>query len=500
MELDLTLAMQTAVPQAADSTRQRRLYETLRDAILDGRLSGGARLPASRALAEQLGCARNTVLRVYERLADEGLLLADRQGSRVPRFTHLRGETQGAAAVAPLATLEAAAPARLDDAPLCDVRARAAASGLRPGIPALDAFPLPQWRKCVARAWRAIDADLLGYGGDREAVGHPALRRSIAAYLRVVRQVQCEADQIIVTDGTQTGLDLCARVLAKPGDGVWMEDPGYDGARAAFMGAGLRVEPIAVDADGMAPRPADWTCRPPRLIFVTPSHQYPLGAVLSLQRRLALLERARAVGAWIVEDDYDCEFRYRGATLPSVQGLTRDAPVVYAGTFSKTMFPALRLAFLVVPRAVQATIAAGLARQGREGRIADQLALADFIDSGQYARHLRRMRTLYRERRDALIAAIERHLPDVLELSGGAGGMHFSARLRVSVSDVAICDAAAKEGLRVKALSGYRLRGVNGREHNGFVLGYANLPAESADLIVAQLARLIAAARPRAGG
>jgi GntR family transcriptional regulator/MocR family aminotransferase len=356
-----------------------------------------------------------------------------------------------------------------------------------PGVPDLRAFPLAQWRRLVERAWRGLDPALLNYG---DPAGVPALRTAIADHLRAARGVVCTADQVFITDGSQASLDLCARACADAGDTVWMEDPGYGGALAAFRGAGLAIEPVAIDAQGLAPTAGDWTARPPRLIYTTPSHQYPVGVVLSLARRLALIDGARAAGALIIEDDYDSEFRHEGPPLAAMQGLAPDAPVLYCGTFSKTMFPALRIGFLVVPPGLAQPLAAMRAQSSAAGRVAEQLALVEFLRSGEFALHLRRMRRLYRQRRDALVAALERHLGDVADVQGAATGMHLSLRLRDgNLSDVAIAARARAQGVVVNALSMHAL-GASAA-WNGLVLGYAQVPAERIDGLVQRLAAVV---------
>ncbi|OJA84610.1 DNA-binding protein, partial [Burkholderia ubonensis] len=352
----------------ARMSQQHRLYACLRTAILDGRIAEGARLAPSRTLADELGIARNSVLYAYERLAAEGFVIGTRQGTVVARVGLRRPpvETAGAGGDAVRLSRRVAHVVR-------------AADGIDeslpfvPGTPALDEFPLAQWRRCVERAWREAGPVQLGY---QSPAGDATLREAIAGYLRVSRGVRCGAEQIVVTDGTQNGLDLCARALADAGDTAWIENPGYHGARNAFLAADLRVAPIGVDAEGLAPRAEDWRERPPKLIYITPSHQYPLGAVMSLERRLALVAQARAAGAWIVEDDYDSEFRHHGAPLAAVQGLADDAPVVYLGTFSKVMFPALRIGFLVAPPALARALRETAGALLLHGRAVEQRALA----------------------------------------------------------------------------------------------------------------------------
>ncbi|MGV2292828.1 PLP-dependent aminotransferase family protein [Trinickia sp. YCB016] len=463
-------------------TQQRLLYECLRHAILDGRLAQGNRLAATRALSEELKMARNSVLYAYERLADEGFVVATRQGSEVARVGLPRRDPAPVAA-GPDVTL-----ARRVDGLNRERVAHDEQKPFRLGIPALDEFPLGAWRASLDRAWRTVGPQHLGYGN---VEGHPALRHAIAEHLKVSRGVRCEIDQVFITDGTQSSLDLCARLFADAGATVWLENPGYNGARAAFRSAGLNIVPMPVDADGIAPSADDWRRVPPKLIYVTPSHQYPLGSVLSLERRLWLIEHARQTGTWIIEDDYDSEFRHDGPPLPAVQGLAADAPVIYLGTFSKTMFPALRLGFMVVPASLTAAIRGPLGALARRGRPADQIALADFIDSGLYTRHLRRMRRLYAERRNALADALRAQLGGMLTVSAGAGGMHLSAQLTAPIADVDVCAAARGAGLIVPPLSYYCMPCVDIARYNGLALGYAGVPAEKIDGLVKQLAQIL---------
>ena len=463
-------------------TQQNLLYESLRQAILDGDLRYGSQLVPTRALAEQLGIARNSALYAYERLTEEGFITTSRHGSVVSRVAFsasadLRGTGGTASRLS----------RRVADLP----RERGGPDNptpFRPGMPALDEFPVAQWRASVERAWRTIDPHELGYGN---SAGHPSLRRAIAEYVRVSRGVRCSMDQVFITQGTQASLDLCARLLADPGETAWVENPGYHGAKAAFQTAGLRLEPIPVDASGIAPTQRHWREAPPRLVYTTPSHQYPLGCVLSLERRRSIIENAMACGAWIIEDDYDSELRHSGPPLPAIQGLAAHAPVVYLGTYSKTMFPALRMSFMIVPAHLVQQIDEALGEIARQGRVAEQIALADFIDSGKYARHLRRMRRLYQQRRAALVAAIDRQMRDLVTLSADGGGMHLTVRLDAPLQDREVSDAMRDHGLYIAPLSTYCLPTTDASDYNGFILGYAGVPAEKADALIARLARVI---------
>jgi len=462
--------------------RQRMLHECLRAAIRNGTLAAGARLAASRALAEELGVARNTVLYAYEQLASEGFVVTDRRGTVVAALAPERKQARrSAAAAAPAGLSQRVQHLRAVPGPADRMGA------FVPGVPALDQFPMALWRRMMERALRAVTITQLNYG---DPAGEPQLRTAIADHMRASRGVVCEASQVFITDGTQSSLDICMHALADVGDTVWIENPGYGGALAAARGAGLAVAGIDVDDDGMAPKADDWLLRPPRLIYSTPSHQYPVGSVLSLRRRLALIEAARAAGALIIEDDYDSEFRHDGAPLHAMQGLAADAPVIYVGTFSKTMFPSLRIGFVVVPASLVDAFAQMRAQSSARGRVAEQLALAEFLRSGQFALHLRRMRRLYRQRRDALVAALEQHLGSVATVHGGSAGMHLSLRFNdTRIDDVAIVARAQERGIAVNALSTHETQGDSGWK--GLMLGYAQVPAEQMEGLVKQLAALV---------
>lgn len=469
----------------SDWPRQRVIHQCLRTAILDGRLPTGTRLHASRELARELGIARNTVLYAYEQLGAEGLLATNRRGTVVaplapaaprrpassPARQTLSGRTQGLRALPqPSGTSEAFAS----------------------GVPALDAFPFAAWRRCLERAWRELAPFDLDYGA---AAGEPALRAAVADYLSSARGVRCDAEQVFITTSTQASLDLCARCFADAGATAWIETPGYPGALAAFRAAQLRSVGIAVDGDGIAPAAQDWRRAPPRLIYTTPSHQYPTGGVLSMARRLDLLAHVQRAGALLIEDDYDSEFRHDGPPLAAMQGLVDDAPVLYLGTFSKTLFPALRTAYMVVPAALVEPLRMAVLRLPGHGRPADQHALADFLRSGQFTQHLRRMRRLYRQRRDALLEALAHHLGDAATVEGASTGMHLALRLAdPDLSDVAVQQAAAERGIATQAVSTHA-SGLRAHGWNGLLLGYAQVAEETVDEKVRALAAAMRAAR-----
>ncbi|MCX7276949.1 MAG: PLP-dependent aminotransferase family protein [Burkholderiales bacterium] len=460
-------------------SRQRLLHACLRAAIRNGTLGTGTRLLATRQLASDLGVSRNTVLYAYEQLATEGYVQPDRRGTVVADMAVARA--------APCARPAQPSPSLSRRAQTTEPLPEAQLMGaFVPGVPALADFPLPAWRRLVEKAWRSMSTVQLNYGGP---AGQPALREAIAEHLRASRGVVCEARQVFITDGTQSSLDLCAHAFADAGDTVWLENPGYRGALTAFKAAELRVHGIPVDTDGMAPSAADWRQHAPKLVYATPSHQYPLGSVLSLARRLALIEQAQTAGALLIEDDYDSEFRHDGPPLAAMQGLQPDAPVLYLGTFSKTMFPALRIGFMVVPQNLVEPLQRLVTQSVPRGRAADQLALAEFLRSGQFATHLRRMRRLYRQRRDALRSALQRQLGDVASVHGGSAGMHLALVLDAAISDVTVSTQALQKGIVAHPLSAHSVGG--GPVWNGLMLGYAQVPVEQMEAAVKKLAAIV---------
>ena len=485
MDFQLLFSTFQAQPAQARWPQQRQLHECLRQAIRSGVLPGGARLPASRTLAAELGVARNSVLYAYGQLATEGFIVASRRGSVVAPLAG-RLVTSDAPAL-PMTAGRASLSRRAQNMPLLPGAETAAA--FAPGVPALGDFPVLRWRRLLDRAWAALQPAELNYA---DPAGEPALREAIAGHLRVARGAWVDAAQVFITDGTQGSLDLCARAFADAGDKVWVENPGYQGAVAAFRAAQLKAVGIVVDAEGMAPAPGDWQRQPPRLIYTTPSHQYPVGCVMSLERRLALIDGARQAGALVIEDDYDSEFRHDGPPLACMQGLAPDAPVVYLGTFSKTLFPGLRIGFMVVHQALAPALALLLDRAAPRGRTAEQRALAEFIVSGQFALHLRRMRRLYRQRRDALVAALSSHLGDVATVHGGTAGMHLALRLHDARADDVALSARlmARHGIMAPALSLHAV-GLRVQPWRGFLLGYAQVPVEAMEPLVKKLASVV---------
>jgi GntR family transcriptional regulator/MocR family aminotransferase len=514
MDYGLLLARFSDPQEQTGWSAQRRLHACLRRAIAHGSLPAGTRLLPSRVLAQELGIARNTVIYAYEQLAAEGFLQTDRRGTRVIDIGSMRGLPPSATqADAPRAPLALRAQELMPLPVASDL-----SGGFAPGVPALADFPLGLWRRLQDRIWRSAAVAQLGYANP---CGEMALRQAICDHLRAARGVNCEADQVLITDGTQSSLDLCAFALADAGDTVWIENPGYVGAQCALRAAGLRLVGIPVDPDGIAASAMDWQTQPPKLIYLTPSHQYPTGGVLGLARRIELIEQARACGAWIVEDDYDSEFRHDGPPLAAMQGLLPDAPVIYLGTFSKSLFPALRIGYLVVPRQLVAPLSALMGKTTLRGRSLDQLTLATFIRDGHFARHLRRMRRLYQQRRNALVAALEQHLAGKVSIHGASAGMHLALRFHRQgqngkaihakeihekpIDDRQIARAALAHGIVAPALSAHALAPhtsitqtpgpeiAEPADHGwcGLILGYAQVPQAQIEPLVQKLAQVV---------
>jgi GntR family transcriptional regulator/MocR family aminotransferase len=403
----------------------RLLYEALRAKILEGRLHPGARLPATRDLARQYGPARGTIVNAFEQLKSEGYIEGSvGSGTHVNRILpdellqvpreHSSGQR---APHKPIRVSDYAK--RLDQFSNLEARPSRA---FRPNLPALDLFPATLWAQVAARRLRRASAHLLlGCG----AMGYQPLREAVTAYLATSRGVKCVPDQVAIISGVQEALDLAARLLLNPGDRVCMENPGYPGAAIAFRARGAKISTICVDDEGMQVPPA--SVRGTRLVYVTPCHQFPLGVTMSLARRLQLLEWARKSGAFILEDDYDGEYRYRGRPVPSLQGLDRCGPVLLTGSFSKVLFPSLRLGYLVVPPDLVDYVSAALSVTSRHAPLLEQAVLCDFITEGHFGRHLRRMREVYAERLSTLVECARERLTGLLEISGVEAGLQTVA-------------------------------------------------------------------------
>jgi GntR family transcriptional regulator / MocR family aminotransferase len=453
----------------------RQLYDWFRHAILGGQFRPGQQVPSSRSLATELKISRIPVLSAYEQLHAEGYLETFvGAGTRVARSIPdeaLRpsgGKSRSGAGD----TAGRKGPRRIS-------RRAVALAGLpthpwlkrlgvfRTSLPALDHFPLAAWSKLVARHSRKQIQGAMAYG---DARGHRPLREAIAEYLRTVRAVRCEASQILVTTGSQQGLQLCAHVLLDPDERVWMEEPGYSGAHQAFMAAGVRMVPIPVDDEGLNVAEGIRRSRKARAAYITPSHQYPLGVSMSAARRMLLIKWASQNGAWIIEDDYDSEYRFASRPIASLQGMDTEDRVIYVGTFSKVLFPALRVGYLVVPSDLASAFVAARDASDISSSTLYQAVLADFIREGHFARHVRRMRMLYMERRRALVEALREEIGNLLEVVGEEAGMHLAAFLPPGMNDVKVSQNAAHHGISAMPLSTCYLKSP---KRHGLILGYA---------------------------
>jgi len=466
----------------------RQLYDIIRELILGGGLRAGTKLPASRTLAKETGLSRNTVLSAYEQLQSEGYVVsATGSGTfvsdTVPSLPSREFEQPAQEAVVPPHLALSRRGAEM-------VRNAQASSrqwgAFIPGVPDVSLFPHDVWSRLMRRRWRNPDPGLLTYS---HGAGYLPLRVAVSQYLRLARSVDCEPDQIVITNGIHQSLSLIASLLGDNNEVAWVENPSYWGARTVLKACGLRTQPIDVDSEGLAPS-AEQMQTPPRFIFVTPSHQYPLGTVMSLSRRRMLLEYAHRNNIWIVEDDYDSEFRFDGRPIASLQGLDRHDRVIYLGTFSKTLFPGLRLGFMVLPKVLSTHFGVGLSELYREGRLLDQAVLADFMNEGHYTSHIKRMRTQYARRQTLLREAIVEHFGKDWPISTHEAGLHLVMHLPEGADDVGIVLAARSLGISIRPLSRYYAGGAG---KPGLLFGYACVPD---DAIKPAFQTLVAAITP----
>lgn len=465
----------------------RWFYEELRSAILEGRLHPGSRLPATRDLARSYRISRSTVIAAFEQLKAEGYV-EGRTGSGTyvtnvlpetllqvarprdqKRLPHRRVSLSSYARRLP----------RFRANPVRPVRA------FRANQPALDQFPTTLWAQVAARRLRRVSAQLLA-GGD--PLGYRPLREAVADYLNTSRGVKCGADQVLIVSGAQEALDRSARVLLNPGESVWMEEPGYPGAAVVFRALGARICPVPVDSEGLDLETATRRWGRSRLIYVTPAHQFPLGVTMSLRRRLELLEWARQSGTLIFEDDYDSEYRYSGRPVPALQGLDRAGVVIFAGSFTAVLFPALRLGYLVVPPDMVDIFAAAESVSTHHPPLLEQAILCDFISEGHFARHIRRMREMYAERLSVLLEAARQKLSGVLEISSVEAGLQTVGWLKNRMNGEQAAALAERHGVEAVPLTRY----AAGRARkDGLVLGFAAVNPNELRRGIDQLAKAL---------
>jgi GntR family transcriptional regulator/MocR family aminotransferase len=442
---------------------QRQLYDAIRRMVLTRALRPGDRLPASRGLATALDVSRVTVSLAYDQLTAEGYLHA-RRGSGTFVSTQIPdalGEARGRSLprVAQPRVRVSTYADRLQDEPRVD-HVSSGAIDLSRFAPDFDRFPLAAWRRAIGRQLRRGGKRLFEYAGD--AYGYEPLRQAIATYVAKSRAIHCTAAQVLIVSGSQQALDLCARVLIDQEDAVGIENPGYPGTLGVFRAHGARVHTVPVDREGLVVR----RLKPgARVVYATPSHQFPTGASMSIARRMQLIDWARHHGSMLIEDDYDSEYRYHGAPLPALYGLAGDVPVVYIGTFSKVMYPGIRLGYLIATDALARRFAAAKWMMDRHTSLLEQMALADFMEEGHLERHVRRMRRLYHQRRTALVSALDQHFGDAAEILGDEAGMHILVRFRNLERE----PDPARDGVRLTSASKYYVSNAPADE---YVMGF----------------------------
>ncbi|MEJ1225083.1 GntR family transcriptional regulator / MocR family aminotransferase [Pseudomonas sp. NFACC09-4] len=491
----------------------RQLYQALRSRVLDGRLAGGTRLPASRDLATALSISRNSVVRAYDQLYAEGFIegrvgdgtyVASLSSATLPIKNISTKVSTGISTGLPTGLSTKVAPDWLDlpVAPASkvihsDALARVEKHHLNPppsgpprafrvGVPAFDLFPFDIWAKLNAAFWRKPDLQQLCYG---DSQGDARLRALIAAYLRSSRGLHCTAEQIVITSGAQQGISLCAQLLVDPGDIVAVENPGYRAAGHAFSVAGADVRGVSVDNDGLDCAALEGLSHC-RLAYVTPSHQYPLGVVMSLARRLELLAWAERNDSWIVEDDYDGEYRYSGAPLAPLAALDRQGRVLYVGTFGKVAFPALRLGYLVLPPGLVDAFARRRAVDVRHSEVSTQAVMAEFMAAGHFQRHIRRMRRAALARRDAMLAGWPKAVAGVGPLPTVVAGLHVTVPVDSVERERELIVQATRIGVEINGLSSYWLPATQPPlVRAGLVLGFAAVPPAAIGAALTSLAK-----------
>jgi len=423
----------------------KQIYDGYRAAILSGQLRPGQRLPSTRALAQELNISRLPVINAFEQLLHEGYL-----EGKVGAGTYVKDSIPDELMLAREPTARSGKPLREADIPSNLSVGQQGLGPFRVSLPALDHFPDRIWSRLVSRHAKSFPVELMAYG---DPCGHLPLREAIAQYLRTARAVRCETSQVLIVSGSQLALQICAMALLKPGDAFCIEEPGYPGARDALPSSGATLVPIGVDDEGIDVNELALRGKRARLVFVTPSHQYPLGVSMTASRRLELLDWAQRNQAWIVEDDYDSEYRYASRPLGSLQGMDAASRVIYIGTFSKVLFPSLRLGYVVVPPALLGAFIRLREAIDIFSPTLYQLVLTDFLQEGHFARHLRRMRSIYLKRRNALVESIGEYFGELLQPCNTDAGLHLSAFLPEGTNDCEVVRRAAERGINATALS-----------------------------------------------
>jgi GntR family transcriptional regulator/MocR family aminotransferase len=486
-----------SIDQQSTIPLYQQIYCSIRTQILDGGLPAGSRLPSTRQLASDLDLARSTVVQAYEQLRSEGyiagILGAGTRVSASPPDLHLhsREGTPIPSSTRALGAVARRVPALIEAASLQSLSTGRPPKAFRAGVPATDLLPVLVWSRLLSRRWGRSTPRQLSYG---EPLGFAPLRAAIADYLGGARGVRCTAGQIMIVSGAQQAIDLCARVLLDAGDRVWLEDPGYHGARGAMLAAGADITYVPVDDQGIVVQAGIAAAPNARLAYVTPSRQLPMGVEMSPSRRRALLEWARTNGSWIIEDDYDSEFRFASQPLPALQGQDSSGSVIYIGTFSKVMFPAMRLGYVVVPDALVDAFAATRHFMDYQSPFLEQAVMSDFMTEGHLERHIRRMRAMYSDRQAVLVDVARRELAGALNVMPSDAGMTLVGWLPQH-DDAMVAQAASRVGVDTTALNRFSVRH---RAPSGLLLGYAGVCEADIKDGVHTLARMFSAMRATA--
>lgn len=464
----------------------RQIYSQLRSRILSGVLRASEKLPAHRMLADQLKVSRATVVNAYEQLQSEGFIISSvGSGSivaAIPEVSRKPLKKAGSDAISISKRI-----GEIVDPNSTSLLTETKPVPFRLGTPDFVGFPHAIWRRLLGRYLNQLPPQLLMYSN---TAGYQPLRKALADYLRRVRGVNCDADQIVITSGAQQAIYLAALLTSEPGDTVWVENPGYRVGRSAFKLSGLNIQPVTLDSAGLNVQCGRKNPIRPRLMYVTPSHQYPLGITMSIERRLELLEHAEQNDAVIIEDDYVSEFRYEGAPIPSLQGLDERGRVIYIGTFSKVFFPALRIGFAVLPKSLVPAFVYIRSIQGVHSSTIEHAALASFLSEGHFDRHLHRMRIVYKKRRDVLRNALDSELPKGWAVTAGDAGLHLVLRAPGHIDDKSLVKKLAARGIEATALS----RGWIGQLKDapkGLMLGFSGFSEQKLRSAAKELLALI---------
>jgi GntR family transcriptional regulator / MocR family aminotransferase len=472
-----------SVDRKASDPLHKQVYDGFRTAIVRGNLRAGERVPSSRALAVELRISRIPVLNAYAQLLAEGYV-ESRKGAGT-FISHSLPESLTVCRDSTPQHAQGTGPRPVARRSLMQSYERPPWSGgwgaFSVHQPAFDHFPFQIWSSMIMRHCRSPRLSAIH---NIDPLGTETFREAICTYLRTARAVHCDPSQVMVVSGSQQALEISARVLLGSGSAIWFEEPGYRLARRVFAGAGCHIIPVPVDEDGMMVATGIERCPKARAAYVTPSHQYPLGATMSAGRRMQLLNWAQSAGSWIIEDDYDSEYRFESAPISSLQGLDRNARVIYIGTFSKVLFPSLRLGYIVIPEDLVDHFAAVRSAMDIFPPYLYQEAITDFMHEGHFARHIRKMRLLYSERRTALVDTLREQLGPELEVHGSQAGMHLAVTLPKGLSDLEIANRAAAKGIWLWPLSPSYM-GKSSRQ--GLILGFGNTSAEEMPAAVSQL-------------